>query len=185
MALDLSWRFDGWFDALPRSPKDDGSVIRCVLRTGPGQRATPDFLDVAPGAGAAGDSWPVHPHSAPESELSLINIHVARAVADGDESRTPLTGDNLQVDLDLSEANLPPGTRLAIGTAVLLVTSFPHRPCRSFIARFGELHTKRVARAFRVGKRGRGVLCTIVQAGRITVGDRIVVSRPAVETPAT
>ncbi len=176
--LDLSLHLDAWFDALPRSPKDDGVVVRCVVRTGPGERATPGSIEVRARCGVTGDSWPVHEHSAPESEVSLINIHVARAVADGDESRTPLTGDNLQVDLDLSEANLPPGTLLELGSAVLRVTAFPHRPCKSFIARFGELHTQRIARAFRVGKRGRGVLCVVERDGEIAVGDRIRVMRP-------
>ena len=169
---------DAWYDALPRSPRDDGRVLRCVVRTGPGERATPDSIEVRVGQGVSGDSWPVHVHSAPESEVSLINIHVARAVADGDESRSPLTGDNLQVDLDLSEANLPPGTLLEIGTAVLRVTAYPHRPCKSFIARFGELHTRRIARAFRTGKRGRGVLCNVERDGTMRVGDPIRVVRP-------
>lgn len=177
--LDPVQELDLWYDALPRSPREDGEVIRCVVRTGPGERATPDSIEVRVGQGVAGDSWPVHVHSAPESEVSLINIHVARAVADGDEARSPLTGDNLQVDLDLSEANLPPGTLLEIGTAVLRVTAYPHRPCKSFIARFGDLHTKRIARAFRTGKRGRGVLCNVERDGTMAIGDRIRVVRPA------
>lgn len=177
--VDPTQELDAWFEALPRSPRDDGHVVRCVVRTGPGERATPDALAVHVGKGVAGDSWPVHAHSAPESEVSLINIHVARAVADGDETRTPLTGDNLQVDLDLSEANLPPGTLLEIGSALLVVTAYPHRPCKSFLARFGELHSKRVARALRTGKRGRGVLCNVVRQGTMKIGDRIRVTRPA------
>jgi len=177
--IDPTQELDAWYEALPRSPKDDGHVVRCVVRTGSGERATPDSIEVRVGKGVTGDSWSVHIHSAPESEVSLINIHVARAVADGDEGRTPLTGDNLQVDLDLSEANLPPGTLLEIGTAVLIVTAYPHRPCKSFIARFGELHAKRVARAFRAGKRARGVLCNVVREGALNVGDRIRVARPA------
>lgn len=176
---DPTLELDAWYAALPRSPQDEGHVVRCVIRSGPGERATPSTIEVHVGKGVVGDSWPVHVHSAPESEVSLINIHVARAVADGDDGRTPLTGDNLQVDLDLSEANLPPGTLLEIGSAILIVTTFPHRPCRSFSARFGELHTKRIARAFRTGKRGRGVLCNVVRAGAMSVGDRIRVTRPA------
>ncbi|MBM3990637.1 MAG: hypothetical protein FJ298_06450 [Planctomycetes bacterium] len=177
--LDPTHELDAWYDALPRSPQDDGRVVRCVIRSGRGQRATRDSIEVRVGKGVTGDSWAVHVHSVPESEVSLINIHVARAVADGDESRTPLTGDNLQVDLDLSESNLPPGTLLEIGSAVLIVTAYPHRPCKSFIARFGELQTRRIARACRTGRRGRGVLCNVVREGALSVGDRIAVLRPA------
>ena len=61
---------------------------------------------------------------------------------------------------------------------MLRVTAYPHRPCKSFIARFGELHTRRIARAFRTGKRGRGVLCNVEHDGTMRVGDRIRVVRP-------
>jgi len=152
--------------------------VRCVVRTGRGTRAAPDELELVAGRGIVGDSWATHPHSAPGNQVSLINIHVARAVADGDEGRTPLTGDNLQVDLELSEANLPVGTLLRIGTAVLRVSEVPHRPCRSFVERFGATHTKRVARATRIGRRGRGVLCEVLASGRLRVGDAIAVERP-------
>ena len=37
--------------------------------------------------------------------------------------RWALAGDQLYVDLDLSTANLPPGTQLQIGSALLEVTA--------------------------------------------------------------
>jgi MOSC domain-containing protein YiiM len=175
--IDLSWRFDGWYDALPRSPKERGTVTRLVLRTGPGLRATPPEIELAPGHGAVGDAWSRHPHSAPGNELALMNVHVLRAVCEGDESRMPLSGDNLHVDLDLGEANLPAGTRLGVGSAILLVSELPHRPCKHFVERFGATAAKRVARANRRGLRGRGVLCTIEQGGIVRLGDAIVVLR--------
>jgi hypothetical protein len=176
--VDLSWRFDAWFDALPKSPKDAGIVIGCVIRTGRGERATPERIELVEARGVTGDSWPWHPYSTPGNQVSLINIHVARAVVEGDESRLALTGDNLQVDLDLSEANLPAGTLLEIGTALLRISSTPHVPCKSFVARFGATNTKRVARATRIGRRGRGVLCEVLRSGSIQRGDAIAVRRP-------
>jgi len=175
--LDISWRFDRWFEGLPASPADRGRVHRCIVRTGPGQRATPDSVDLIEGQGVAGDSWRTHPHSRAGNQVSLINVHVIRSLADGDESCTPLSGDNLQVDLDLGEANLPVGTLLEIGTAVLRVSPDPHRPCRSFAARYGKAAVKKVARATRIGRRGRGVLCEVVTGGTIRVGDAILVRR--------
>jgi MOSC domain-containing protein YiiM len=175
--IDLSWRFDAWFDALPSSPKEHGAVVGLVLRTGPGLRATPAQIELSPGRGAIGDAWSAHPHSAPGNEVALMNAHVLRAVCDGDESRMPLSGDNLHVDLDLGEANLPAGTRLSIGAAILRVSELPHRPCKHFVERFGATAAKRVARANRRGLRGRGVLCTIEQGGTIRLGDPIVVLR--------
>jgi MOSC domain-containing protein YiiM len=176
--LDLSFRFDRWIDALPKSPADAGRVERCVLRTGRGQRASPERVELRVGAGVVGDAWFGHEHSLPENEVALMNVHVLRAVCEGDEARMPLSGDNLLVDLDLSEANLPVGTRLCVGEAVLCVSPFPHRPCDKFVARFGARAAKRVARANRRGLRGRGVLCTVERGGGVAVGDTIRVERP-------
>ena len=176
--VDLSFRFDRWFETLPSSPKDRGRVQRCVLRTGPGQRSTPASIELVAGEGALGDVWKVHRYRAPGNEISLINVHVLRSLARGDEDRMPLSGDNLQVDLDLSVANLPPGTELRVGQAVLRVGSLPHQPCRHFAERFGKLAVKKVARANRLGRRGRGVLCEIVRGGKVSVGDEIAVERP-------
>ena len=106
-----------------------------------------------------------------------MNVHVLRAVCAGDESRMALSGDNLHVDLDLSEENLPAGTLLEIGTARLRVSETPHRPCKKFVERFGATAAKRIARANRVGRRGRGVLCTVVQDGKVCRGDPIVLIR--------
>jgi MOSC domain-containing protein YiiM len=175
--LDLSWRFDAWFEALPRSPRDHGSVERCVVRTGRGQRAMPAAIEVSVERGVVGDSWTGHPHSGTGNQVSMINVHVLSSLADGDATRMALSGDNLHVDLELSEANLPVGTLLTIGGAVLRVSPVPHRPCRSFVERFGATAAKRVARAQRIGRRGRGVLCEVVREGTIRVGDRIELQR--------
>lgn len=153
-------------------------MLCCVVRTGRGLRATPNELELAAGAGIVGDSWSSHPHGAPGNQVSLINVHVLRALAQGDESRMPLSGDNLHVDLELSEENLPVGTLLSIGTCVLRVSPLPHRPCGSFVQRFGASAAKKVARAQRLGKRGRGVLCEVERGGTLRVGDEIRVARP-------
>ena len=175
--IDFSWRFDAWFDALRKSPLDRGSVQGLVQRTGPGQRATPDSVELRVGRGVVGDAWQSHPLSEPGNEVALMNVHVLRAVCTGDESRMALSGDNLHVDLDLSEENLPAGTLLEIGTARLRVSETPHRPCKKFVERFGATAAKRIARANRVGRRGRGVLCTVVQDGKVCRGDPIVLIR--------
>lgn len=175
--LDLSFRFDAWFDSLPASPRDRGRVQRVVLRTGPGQRAAPGKIHVESGKGARGDSWQRHKFSEPGNEVAIINVHVIRSLADGDEAKMLLAGDQIHADLDLSEDNLPVGTRLKVGGAVLRVSELPHRPCKHFVERFGATAAKRVARANRRGKRGRGVLCAIVQDGEIRDGDEIVVER--------
>ncbi len=70
-------------------------------------------------------------------QLNVMSARVIDLVAAGDRERWALAGDQLYVDLDLSEENLPPGTRLALGSAVIEVTDQPHTGCAKFSARFG------------------------------------------------
>jgi MOSC domain-containing protein YiiM len=88
-----------------------------------------------------------------------------------EEARWPLAGDQLYIDLDLSDDNLPPGTHLAIGSAILEVSGVPHTGCKKFSARFGVEAMKFVNSP--EGKRLhlRGINTKIVQAGTIQVGD--------------
>lgn len=142
-----------------------------------GERRLVETLEVSPGIGAVGDHWSTDRVRSPGAELALINAHVARSVA-RDRDHPGHTGDNLHVDLELSEENLPVGTRLELGDVILEVSKDVHRPCKSFHERFGKAAAQRVARANRRGLRGRGVLCRVVRGGHITVGAEIVVTRP-------
>ena len=176
--MDFSFRHDLWWARLRRSPRDEGRVVQLVVRMAErGERETPEMVRVEPAVGVVGDSFASATDAPEGSQVSLINVHVVRGLTT-DMSRTTLTGDNLQVDLDLSEENLPVGTRLAVGTAVLEISDEPHRPCHSFADRFGVLAARRVARANRRGRRGRGVMSRVVQGGEIRIGDSILVERP-------
>ena len=177
--MDLSFRFDLWWALLPKSPRERGQVADLVLRPPgyqQGARRVVEELELDPERGAIGDKWETDPEGQPEAQIALINVHVIRSLARG-HSDASMSGDNLHVDLDLTEANLPPGTRLDVGQAQLEVSSMPHRPCASFASRFGASGAKKVARADRRGRRGRGVLCTVVRGGVVRVGDEIVVRR--------
>lgn len=173
--MDFSFRFDRWLEELPPSPRERGLVVRCVLRTGPGERSTPEQVTVEPGRGVLGDHWGRYAYDEPGNEVSLVNVHVLSALAGGDEAAMTLSGDNFHVDLDLSEENLPVGTELALGTALLRVSPMPHRPCRKFVQRFGPMAAKRVARGNHLGHRTRGVLCEVIAGGKIHAGDEVVV----------
>ena len=176
--MDLSFRFDWWYRGLPKSPRDLGRVVRCVLRPRGGERLAPDVIQVDVEQGVVGDRWASDPHKKPGNQVSLMNVHVLDSLCDGDVARSHMAGDNLHVDLDVTERNLPVGSTLTIGEVVLEVSSEPHRPCKSFVARFGATGAKKVARANRVGKRGRGVLTRVLHGGSIRVGDAIHVRRP-------
>lgn len=180
--MDLSWRFDRWFKRLPASPKDEGVVRRLVLRPpgeGTGARRVMQEIRVVEGRGVEGDRWYDEERELHAHQVTLVSIHVLESVAGKSEERCALSGDNLQVDLDLTEANLPAGTLLHVGDAVLVVSATPHMPCGKFHERYGVTAVKKVLRANKVGNRGRGLLCTVHTTGTIHVGDAIRVERVA------
>ena len=108
-----------------------------------------------------------------DRQLTLMNSRVIALVA-GDRERWPLAGDQLYIDLDLSLANLPPGSRLAVRSAVIEISAVPHTPCRKFQARFGqgvfEFANSEQGRSLKL----RGVNAQIVEAGTVRVGDSAV-----------
>jgi MOSC domain-containing protein YiiM len=88
--------------------------------------------------------------------------------------RWPLAGDQLYVDLDLSTANLPPGTRLAIGTALLAVSVEPHTGCRKFRERYGIDAVRFVGSAVGKALQLRGINAHVVRSGEVRCGDAVV-----------
>jgi hypothetical protein len=128
-----------------------------------------------PAKGLVGDSWSTRSAGRPphfDVQLTLMNVRVTALVAQ-DKSRWPLAGAQLYVDLDLSDDNLPAGTQLAIGSAVIQVSAQTHTGCASFVDRFGMdamLFVKATdGRAMHL----RGINASVVQPGVIRVGDRV------------
>lgn len=108
------------------------------------------------------------PH--PEMQINIMNARVTALVAQ-DKSRWHLAGDQLYLDMDLSDENLPAGTQLAIGSAVIEVTPPPHAGCKKFVARFGLYAMKFVNSAVGRELHLRGVSAKVVKAGVIRLGD--------------
>ena len=162
-----------------QSPADGGTVVLIVVRPDKELRETPPSCTVTREAGIPGDRWARYcsrrlPDGAlnPDTQLTLMNSRSLALVAVNRE-RWALAGDNLIVDLDLSEANLPTGRRLKIGEAILEITEKPHTGCAKFSARFGADAFKFVNAPERKALRLRGIHAQVVQPGVITVGDRI------------
>jgi hypothetical protein len=157
---------------LADSPQDNGSVDTIVLRLPGEERATPASALFTPDGGLHGDRWALNPERNPGAQITLMNAGVAMAVA-GKRERVPLSGDNLIVRLDLSEENLPAGTRLRIGETVVEVTDVPHTGCQKFSRRFGEAALRLVnLKEYRTRKL-RGIYVRVVEGGQISVGDSI------------
>ena len=108
----------------------------------------------------------------PDAQLTLMNARAA-AVITGSPERWPLAGDQLYVDLDLSIENLPAGTQLAVGDAVVEVTAEPHTGCAKFSARFGTEALKFVNKSPGRELRLRGVNTRVVTPGAVRAGDAI------------
>jgi MOSC domain-containing protein YiiM len=172
-------------DPVRDAPRDEGRLEMIVRRPGVGQREVLDEGMLDAREGLVGDSWQHRgssrtPDGSPHPDMQ-INVMSARAVAlvAGDRSRWPLAGDQLFVDLDLSEANMPAGTRLHIGEAVLEVTPQPHTGCAKFVERFGLDAMKFVNSPVGRELHLRGINARVVTPGVIRAGDRVRVTRPA------
>jgi hypothetical protein len=154
------------------SPPDEGVVEMVVRRPVEDEREVVDEAEIAPGIGVAGDRWHDQAARSPEAEVTLMNARCVDLLA-GDRARWPLAGDQLYVDLDLSEANLPPGTRLRVGSALLEVSEKPHRGCAKFSARFGDEALRFVNSPEGRAARLRGLNARVVEAGVVCTGDAV------------
>ena len=108
----------------------------------------------------------------PEMQLNIMNARSAALVAQ-DRDHWQLAGDQLFVDLDLSGQNLPPGTRLRIGSATIEVTPIPHTGCAKFVSRFGLEAMKFVNSPVGRELNLRGICAKVVEPGAIRTGDRV------------
>lgn len=176
-------------DQILRSPSDEGSLKLVVRRQGESEREvlTEATLDLT--EGLIGDTWRSRgsrrtpdQSADPKMQLAVMNARVAALVA-VDDDRWKLAGDQLYVDLDLSEANLPPGSRLAVGSAVIEVTDALHLGCKKFRKRFGADALRFVNSDVGRKLRLRGVNTKVVRAGRLELGDTIRKLDPAERAP--
>ena len=164
-------------DAIRQAPKDEGVLQLIVRRPQIEEREVLQEGELHLEEGLVGDSWIRRGSSrtadgSPHPDMQL-NIMSARAVAlvAQDKTRWHLAGDQLYIDMDLSAENLPAGTQLAIGSAVIEVTPPPHTGCKKFVSRFGLDAMKFVNSAVGRELRLRGLNAKVVQPGLIRVGD--------------
>jgi len=159
--------------------KDAGKLALIVARRDDGHRETPERVVLTPEQGVPGDAWQRDCPEKVDAQITIMRSDVAQLVANGQPLTLP--GDNLLADLDLSVENLPTGSRLRLGDALLEVTPEPHNGCRKFRQRFGQDALRLTADPRFREMRLRGIYVKVVQAGGVAVGDAIaVVSRAAV-----
>lgn len=166
-------------DHIRQSPKDDGVLKMIVRRPAVDEREVIHEGQLNTTEGLEGDTWKTRGSSHTidgsantEAQVTVMNVRLIALLAP-DEERWSLAGDQLYVDMDLSEDNIPPGTRLSIGAAILEVSAQPHSGCKKFSSRFGVEAMKFVNSP--EGKRLhlRGINTKVIQSGEIRVGDMI------------
>ncbi len=172
-------RLEESLDHICQSPTDGGTVELIAARPAVDEREVLSEAALDTRNGLQGDSWRVRGSSRtadgsanPDAQLTLMNARVAGAIA-GERDRWPLAGDQLYVDLDISLANLPPGTRVQIGSAVIEFSEPPHTGCAKFSARFGNDALRFVNSPVGRELRLRGANCRVVVAGTVRQGDSI------------
>jgi MOSC domain-containing protein YiiM len=164
-------------DLFRSAPTDRGRVELVVARPSVGERLLLDEGRLSLEDGLVGDNWGTRvssrgepPH--PDRQLNVINARLSGFVA-VDAERRALAGDQLHLDLDLSEENLPVGTRLALGSAVIEVTEPPHTGCNKFVDRFGRDAMRFVNSPTGRELRLRGLNARVVLAGTVRPGDEV------------
>jgi len=164
-------------DHICDAPKDYGVLQLIVRRPAVDQREIIEQAELDLVEGLVGDGWKLRPSSKtvdhaphPDMQINIMNARVTQLVAQQKE-RWSLAGDQLYLDMDLSDENLPAGTQLSLGSAVIEVTPPPHAGCHKFVARFG--HEAMLFVNSSVGKqlRLRGMNAKVIQPGTIRVGD--------------
>ena len=162
-----------------QAPADNGTLDLIVRRPAVDEREVLETGTLSLEEGLVGDTWNKRgssktPDGGPllDAQLNIMNARAAAAVA-GPINRWALAGDQLYIDLDISAENLPPGTRLALGEAVIAVTAEPHTGCAKFSARFGldalRFINSPTGRALNL----RGINARVIQPGTISKGDRV------------
>lgn len=160
-------------EALPTEPDAErGRVAGIVRRLADGSRETLSATDLSVELGVPGDGWSRRPPRDPESQIAVMRNAVARLIANGQD--LALFGDNIFVDFDISAANLPSGSRLRVGAALVEVTAKPHNGCAKFHERFGDDALRFVQAPATRHLNLRGIFWKVLEGGTLRAGDAIV-----------
>jgi hypothetical protein len=162
------------------APKSDAPITSLCLRPAFGERSFPDHIVMTRAEGIPGERWATLPWSKlpdgspdPRIQVSLLPSRVMDLV--WQDKSMPHPGDPIVADLDMSFANLPIGTLIQAGTAVLRVSDLPNNGCAKWKVRYGADAMAWVTAD--PSLRLRGVLCSVEVDGAVSLTDRLQVLR--------
>jgi MOSC domain-containing protein YiiM len=153
-----------------QSPTNDGRLEMIVRRPDVGLREIVETAELTLLEGLAGDSWKNRMHPILDMQINIMNARAIALVA-RERDRWPLAGDQLYLDMDLSAANLPPGSQLTLGSAIIEITAIPHNGCGKFASRFGMEATRFVNSPLGKDLHLRGLNARVVKPGTIRTGE--------------
>ena len=175
-------QLEAGLEDIRQSPAGGGSLLMIVRRPGTDEREVVEEAALDVDVGLVGDNWkargsPRTPDGKanPEAQITMMNSRLLALLAQSQE-RWPLAGDQLVIDMDLSVDNLPPGTRLSIGSAMVEISAKPHTGCEKFEDRFGREALRFISTPLGRSLRLRGVNTKVVRSGTIRVGDAATVT---------
>ncbi len=170
-------KLEAGLDEIRQSPKDEGVLQLIVRRPKIDEREVLENGELDTIVGLVGDTWNIRgssrtvdnsPH--PDMQLNIMNSRAAALVAQT-ENRWQLAGDQLYIDIDLSDENLPAGTQIIIGSAIIEVTAQPHTDCKKFVERFGADAMKFVNSEMGKQFHLRGICAKVIKSGTIQQGN--------------
>ena len=172
-------QLEAGLDHIRRSPADSGPLLMIVRRPDVDQREVLPEGDLDVDVGLVGDTWQSRGSAStpdgssnPDAQITIINSRALDLMAQS-EDRWKLSGDQLVVDIDITSQNLPAGSRLSIGSAVIEITDKPHTGCVKFADRYGKDALRFVSTPMAMDMRLRGVNTRVVQSGTIRAGDTV------------
>ncbi len=164
-------QLDAGLEHAGASPKDGGTLEAIFVRPAVGKRTSLVEAQVSPEGGVHGDRWAASGADI-RAQVTIMNARILDAVA-GSRDRWSLAGDQLIVDLDLSDTNLPAGLRLAIDDVELEVSDLPHTGCEGFAERFGPAAARFIDAAEHAQLHLRGINARVVRGGTVRVGSEV------------
>jgi hypothetical protein len=170
---------DRRYAALPPRPARVGTVLALTVRPGPDLREARDEIVFDPVRGAVGDRWERKtwlylPDGSPDPrvQVAVCNTAVLALMREA-AGVNHHPGDTLFTDLDLSEKNLPAGSRLQVGEAVIEVSDVENDACAKFAAQYGEAVFRWIRRPENRALRLRGLFARVIVGGRVRCGDAV------------